>query len=192
MPHARRALIEQFWDATGAGRADGEAPANVTLLDGTYAGPGNRALELHGVPLAIRSLRGPERVRIDCSPGQMRWATLFDRGEGGGVTVRLVTLRKDARRGVARTARLATHAPRALRGECVGAVLLVSVWRTQASRRSPRGGPIGAPARPTWGMCRVSGCDAAPEICFTRPGRPSCRLRELCWRAVSHLRAGRA
>ena len=90
----RHALVEQFWDATGAGRADGEAPANVTLLDGTYAGPGNRALELHGVPLAIRSLRGPERVRIDCSPGQMRWGTLFDRGEGGGVTVSGVTLRK--------------------------------------------------------------------------------------------------
>ena len=39
-------------------------------------------------------MRGPERVRIDCSPGQMRWGTLFDRGEGGGVTVSGVTLRK--------------------------------------------------------------------------------------------------
>jgi len=78
----RHALLMQYWHE--AWRANYSQPAWITLLEGTFAGDDNRALQLHGVRTRIRSIRGAAHTLVDCSPGRERWGTLFARRERCG------------------------------------------------------------------------------------------------------------
>lgn len=70
---------------------------SIMLLDGVFSGEGNRNLQLHGVPVHIRSLRGPSHSTIDCTDaehaGEM-WGVLIERGESEAATLSGLTLRK--------------------------------------------------------------------------------------------------
>ena len=83
-----------YWDWTT--RPARSAPAAIVLLQGRYAGEGNQtALQLHGVPVTIRSLHGPEATLLDCARGDnLRWGALFASGETSGVEVSGFSLRK--------------------------------------------------------------------------------------------------
>ena len=89
----QHALLVQYWDAHHAGGGAAKA-SSVTLLDGTFAGPGNAALILHGNPVVIQSHSGPADTTIDCSPTHERWGALISHGETELAHVRGLTLRK--------------------------------------------------------------------------------------------------
>jgi hypothetical protein len=86
----RHALARQYWQLHGGG-----GTATITLLDGVFSGEGNRELVLHGNPVRVYSLRGPEHVQIDCRDSRDgSWGALILRGESDLASLTGVTLRK--------------------------------------------------------------------------------------------------
>lgn len=99
----RRALENHLWQALLA-PADTPA-ASLTLMEGVFMGADNRNLVLHGPPLEIVSMHGPQTTIIDCASddrpdthdalGQHgEHGILFMTGESDAVTVRGLTIRK--------------------------------------------------------------------------------------------------
>jgi len=72
--------------------ADGDL---VLVSPGTYAGNGNRDLDLHGKRIALRAGQGPEAVVIDCQGSYQapHRAFYFHTGEGADTVVEGFTLR---------------------------------------------------------------------------------------------------
>ena len=66
-------------------------PADTVMVaDGTYTGPGNRSLNLHGYAITVRSVNGPDATVIDCE-GSGR-AFSFCGGEGPDTVVDGLTI----------------------------------------------------------------------------------------------------
>ncbi|MBN2054715.1 right-handed parallel beta-helix repeat-containing protein [bacterium] len=69
----------------------------VLVADGTYKGPGNRGIDVHGKAITVASENGPEHCVINCE-SQDR-AFLFDDAETGACRVQGFTIRNGYRSG---------------------------------------------------------------------------------------------
>ena len=83
----RHALERQFWQGHGTA-----VFAEVVLMNGSFLGDGNRNLQLHDVPVHLRS-QNPGQALVDCSQDSL-WGALFIGGASAVTTVTGLTLRK--------------------------------------------------------------------------------------------------